>query len=121
MKKTPIEFSSAKANPGHDDVKDIDAEELKGLLDKVHLIDVRRPDEFTGELGHIKGARLIVLDTLPQHIDKLPKDEPIVFICRSGARSCNATAHALGDNFKHVFNLKGGMLRWNELGYPIEK
>ena len=121
MKKAPIEFTTAKANPGYPGVMDIDAEELKGKLDKVHLIDVRRTDEFSGELGHVHGAKLIVLDTLPQYIGALPKDEPVVFICRSGGRSGNATAFALGEGFKHVFNLKGGMLRWNELGYATER
>jgi rhodanese-related sulfurtransferase len=66
------------------------------------------------------GARLIVLNNLPGEIDSLPKDEPIVFICRSGARSARATAFVQEHGFMDVYNMKGGMLRWNELKLPTE-
>ena len=121
IKKAPVNFQSAKPNPQASFVTDVAAEELSQKLTAVHLIDVRRPDEYTGELGHIAGTKLIVLDTLPEHLDSLPKDEPIVFVCRSGARSGQATAFALQNGFSQVFNMQGGMLKWNELGLPTEK
>lgn len=120
MKKAPVQFTSAAPNPGLPDVVDVSPEELREMSDKVHLVDVRRPEEYTGELGHVKGARLIVLDTIPEHVGSLPKDEPIVFICRSGGRSAQATAFALDQGFKHVYNMKGGMLLWNQLGFETE-
>ena len=121
MKKTPISFETATANPNAPDVEDIDPSELSKKTGLVHLVDVRGQDEYTGELGHIAGAKLIVLDTLPQHIDDLPKDETIVFICRSGARSARATSLAQDAGFEHVYNMKGGMLAWNSLGLPVER
>ena len=36
------------------------------------LLDVRSPDEFTGELGHIKGAQLIPLADLENQMDEIP-------------------------------------------------
>jgi rhodanese-related sulfurtransferase len=120
MSKSPVQFSTASANPDVPGVQDIDPNELHKKASDVCMIDVRRPDEFVGELGHIGGAKLIVLDTLPQHVDELPKDGTIVFVCRSGGRSARATAFALEHGFKSVFNMKGGMLRWNELGLPKE-
>lgn len=120
-KKPLANFSSAKPNPNLAIVQDITVDELSQKLDAAHLIDVRRSDEYSGELGHIKGTKLLTLDTLPEHLDTLPKDEPIVFVCRSGGRSAQATAFALQNGFKHVFNMQGGMLKWNELGLPIEK
>lgn len=121
MKKSSVTFTSSKPNPSLSIVTDISAAELSEKKTSVHLIDVRRPDEYTGELGHIEGTQLIVLDTLPEHLESLPKDEPIVFVCRSGARSAQATAFALQNGFDQVFNMQGGMLKWNELGLPIEK
>jgi rhodanese-related sulfurtransferase len=118
MSKNLVPFSTATANPEIPGVQDIDPVELQKKATTVHLIDVRHPDEYTGELGHISGTKLIVLDTLPQHIGDLPKDETIVFVCRSGGRSARATAFALENGFKSVYNMKGGMLRWNELGLP---
>ncbi len=113
-------FESTTANPDIEGVTDITPEELSSNLHRAVLIDVRQPDEFTGELGHIPGARLLVLNNLPGEIDSLPKDEPIVFICRSGGRSARATAFALEHGLMNVYNMKGGMLRWNELKLPTE-
>ena len=121
MKKAPVSFTSATANPDVPGVHDVTAEELVKRTGEVHLVDVRRPDEYVGELGHIAGSQHLLLDHLPDRIGELPKDEPIVFVCRSGARSGRATAFAIENGFKHVYNLKGGMLRWNELGLATER
>ncbi|MBL7666268.1 MAG: rhodanese-like domain-containing protein [Bacteriovoracaceae bacterium] len=85
------------------------------------LIDVRRPDEFTGELGHIPGAELVTLGpNLVQFLEEQDKDEKILFICRSGQRSANATLMALDMDYNDVANLEGGMILWNQLGLPKE-
>lgn len=120
MSKQITQFTTAKNNPDIPQVRDIQPEDLRGKQDQVHLIDVRRPEEYTGELGHIPGAKLIVLDTLPEHIDDIPRDSTVVFICRSGGRSARAAAFALDQGFEHVYNMQGGMLRWNELKYETE-
>ena len=121
VKKQPISFETCQVNPNAPGVNDISPEELMKKASQVHIIDVRGEDEYTGELGHIAGSKLIVLDTLPQHIDDLPRDEPIVFVCKSGGRSGRASAFAKDAGFEHVFNMKGGMLQWNALGLPVER
>lgn len=115
-----LEFESREENLHFDGVFDIDPQELLRKKDEVFLVDVRQPEEFTGELGHIPGAKLIVLDTLPDHIDQLPKDKTLVFVCRSGGRSARASSFATSQGFQNVFNLKGGMLLWNELHLPTK-
>lgn len=80
------------------------------------VIDVRGPDEFVGELGHIKGAKLITLGLeLHQFFETAPKEENYLFVCRSGGRSTQASLMAKAKGFSHVTNLAGGMLHWNEL------
>jgi rhodanese-related sulfurtransferase len=93
-------------------------------LNGFYLIDVRRDDEFSGELGHIKGAVLATLgDDLQDHLKKLITDgktnEKIIMICRSGARSSSATMLAQGLGFSKVYNLEGGMMGWNEQGLAV--
>ncbi len=80
------------------------------------LIDVRSEAEFNGELGHIEGSILIPLDKLSENIEKLEKykNDNIIVICRSGARSTTAAALLTGMGFENVSNLRGGMLAWNE-------
>jgi hydroxyacylglutathione hydrolase len=80
------------------------------------LIDVRNPDEFTGELGHIDGAKLITLgEELSSWLKEQDKDSKIIFICRSGGRSGRATEEAINLGIKNSINMTGGMLLWNEL------
>ncbi|OQW50651.1 MAG: sulfurtransferase [Proteobacteria bacterium SG_bin7] len=118
-KQTTIEFATAMENPSVPGVLDISPEEFKQKKDKVIAIDVRRHDEWIGELGHIAGCRLITLDVLNEGMDEFPKDATIVFICRSGGRSARASAIAQARGFKSVYNLKGGMMLWNELKYEV--
>ncbi len=116
MKKI-VTFNTMTENPDHTGVFDISPEEVKQKASDVTLIDVRKHDEFVGELGHIKGAQLITLDYLSDEIQDLPKDSTIVFICRSGGRSGRAAALAQVKGLKHVFNMKGGMMLWNALDF----
>lgn len=108
-------------NPRYAGVFDISAEELKTNLESVNVVDVRQPEEYEGELGHIPNSELFVLDQLADNVFKIPKGKPLVIVCRSGARSAQAAAFLQDSGFQNVFNLQGGMIRWNELGYEIEK
>jgi rhodanese-related sulfurtransferase len=82
-------------------------------LGELHLVDVREPDEFTGPLGHLSGAELAPLGTVPQAAAGWDRSAPILLICRSGARSGRAAAFLARQGFDAVFNLTGGMLAWN--------
>ncbi len=113
-------FESATAHPELNDVQNIDPKELNNKASDVQLIDVRRPDEFIGQLGHIPGAELITLDTLEDNLGKLSKDKTIVFICRSGGRSANATQFVKSKGFTEAYNMTGGMILWNELGFDTQ-
>lgn len=87
------------------------------------FLDVREFEEYTGELGHIPGARLIPLKELPLRIEELEayRDRHIIAVCRAGVRSATAAAILTGLAFEHVTNLKGGMLEWNDRGLPVER
>ncbi|ORU90562.1 MAG: sulfurtransferase [Cycloclasticus sp. symbiont of Poecilosclerida sp. M] len=108
------------------EVMQLDAQQIKDKIesDKTPLIiDVREGAEFHGELGHIKGSRLIPMGKLPAAADSLDaeRDNEIILVCRSGARSTTAAAILTGLGFSQVKNLSGGMLAWNEKGYAIER
>ncbi len=115
-----VNFKTAQSNPENKNVSDIDPKELWERMQDVTIIDVRRPDEYEGELGHIPGAQLMVLDTLPTRVKDIPCDKTVVFVCRSGGRSGRATAFAKEQGYQNVFNMKGGMLLWNEMKLEVE-
>jgi len=101
---------------------EVSAEQLLPHLGKVKLIDVRRPEEFVGELGHIPGAVLVPLgEELMSFLKTQEPQEEIVFVCRSGVRSATACQMGLQLGIKSVLNLQGGMVRWNQLNYPTER
>lgn len=114
------DFQTAEENPFVAGVRDILPTELWELKDNVRIIDVRQPEEYVGELGHVPGSELIVLGTVPETLPSYSKDQTIVFVCRSGGRSAQASAYAQSQGFESVFNMKGGMLFWNDLKLPTE-
>lgn len=87
----------------------------KGLV----IIDVRRPDEFGDELGHIRDASLISLGPdFEERLCQLPRTRAYLFVCRRGGRSARAARIAQMAGFPRIFNLAGGMMRWCEEGLP---
>jgi hydroxyacylglutathione hydrolase len=114
------QFTTQEPNHSYDDVTDLHPSEIWEKKSQLVVIDVRRPDEFNGELGHVPGAQNIVLDTLPTQLDQIPKDKPVVFYCVSGGRSGRACSFAVSHGFSNVFNMKGGMQLWHQLGFDVE-
>jgi glyoxylase-like metal-dependent hydrolase (beta-lactamase superfamily II)/rhodanese-related sulfurtransferase len=93
---------------------------LEEHLRDVQIVDVREPGEFNGPLGHVPGAELIPLGKLVQSLDKVSKAKPVVTVCRSGARSAQATVLLGKAGFDKVANLSGGMLRWRAQRFAVE-
>ncbi len=87
----------------------------------VLLVDVREPDEFVGELGHIAGSKLIPMRGLLEVAAGWDRDAEIVLICRSGGRSMNCAEVLVRMGFSRVMNLAGGMIAWNRAGLAVER
>lgn len=87
-------------------------------LGELRLIDVRESDEYVGPLGHIPGAELVPLATVPDAARAWDRDQPVLLICRSGARSARAAALLAGLGFRNLYNLVGGMTAWDANAHP---
>lgn len=99
-----------------DGIPTVTPEDVSELSD-FEIIDVRRQEEFNAELGHIESARLITLGPdLKDFLNRNEKKRQLIFVCRSGVRSAQATQDALSAGFSEVYNMDGGMLKWNALG-----
>jgi rhodanese-related sulfurtransferase len=85
------------------------------------VIDVREPDEYVGPLGHIAGAELVPLTTIPDAASGWDRAATYVIVCRSGARSGRAAAWMASAGFTDVYNLAGGMMGWNDAGLPVAR
>ena len=83
----------------------------------IQLIDVRQPEER--EAGRIAGDEFIELAQLAAEVDNIDRDRPVVFYCRSGARSAMATEAFRGAGFD-AHNMLGGLLEWHAAGLPLD-
>ncbi len=83
------------------------------------FIDVRTPEEYAA--GHIPGAKLIPLDELEQRLAEVPRDRQVYLYCRSGHRSAKAAEILAKHGFTNIENVQGGMLAWQQAGYPVKK
>lgn len=96
-------------------MESITTQELRSLLSgnfEGLLIDVREPEEYA--VAHIEGSQLIPLKTLPEQLDKLPKDREILVHCKMGGRSARAVQLLLDHGFTRVKNVAGGIDAWLE-------
>ncbi len=82
----------------------------------VTILDVREPPELTGDLGRLPGSLHIPLGTLRARVAEVPREKPIVCVCRSGRRSAQACAILDQAGVDRVANAAGGMIRWRALG-----
>ncbi len=101
-------------------IKEIDAPQLaQWVSDDSHdlrVIDVRQMQEIA--LGTVPKAEALPLHTLPLKINELSRDEKLVLVCRSGARSAQACMFLQQQGFANVYNLRGGMMSWMQNGFP---
>ncbi|MFT3711582.1 MAG: rhodanese-like domain-containing protein [Archangium sp.] len=112
-------YDSAKPNPaGH---RDVSIDDVKLPVSGYRLIDVREPHEYVGELAHIAGSELVPMNSVMAKAADWKKDEPLLFVCKSGGRSANVAAAMTRAGFSKAMNLVGGMLAWNSSGKPVEK
>ena len=103
----------------------VDVPELKQRLDAgadVLVLDVRKPEDFTGEQGHIPGALNIPLPELSARMEELNdrQQRPIVTICRTDRMSSAAARLLAQQGFTDVRVARMGMTDWNRNGYPVE-
>ena len=80
------------------------------LKEGLQLFDVRTEGER--QTAMITGSRLLDRATEAE-ITQLPKDAVLVFHCHHGGRSQAAAEHFLGQGFKNVYNLAGGIDAWS--------
>ncbi len=85
------------------------------------ILDVRTPEEFTGELGHLPLALNIPVTDLAKRLDELEanKSNEIITVCKSGGRAHTAAQILMQAGFPHVHVMMGGMLAWTSQGTKV--
>ena len=88
-------------------------------LGNVVILDVRTPDEFNG--GTIENAinADITSYDFTNVVQTLDKSTPVMVYCLSGGRSKDAAKALRNMGFNTVYELKGGILKWNAENLPV--
>jgi thioredoxin len=91
------------------------AEKLK-TTENPQLIDVRTPEEFTTE--RIENASNINwnADDFETKCKNLDNTKPVFVYCKVGGRSTKAAEKLADMGFKTIYNLDGGIMKWNASG-----
>ena len=81
------------------------------------LVDVREDAELAE--GRFPGARHVAMAQLTERAESIPREPPVVFACRTGARS-GLAAEAFRASGWEAYNLAGGIEAWEAAGLELE-
>lgn len=103
--------------------KEVTAVDAVTLINREHAVyvDVREDKEYAE--GHIIDSIHIPLGQLTERVTELDayKQQPVIVGCRSGSRSAMGCARLRKAGFEQVYNLKGGILAWQNANLPLEQ
>ncbi len=77
----------------------------------VHLVDIRSREEF--EATHIESAVLLSQPVMQEILANWPRADLMVLYDHRGQKSLDAAAYFIGQGFKNVRGLRGGIDAWS--------
>jgi rhodanese-related sulfurtransferase len=98
-------------------IQEIDVDTLESRSAETIVLDVREPEEYAH--GHVPGAINLPQADLASRLDEIPRECPLVLICRSGARSLRAAQFLRQVGFEQLANVQGGTEAWRAAGKPL--
>jgi rhodanese-related sulfurtransferase len=109
----PVDINNLPAN--------MTVQQAKPLLDNsgVFWLDVREQSEY--DAGHIPGVTLIPTGQVESRLSEIPKDKPVIVTCRTGNRSAAVAQFLQEQGYTNVHNMQGGIVAWQNAGFPVAK
>jgi sulfur dioxygenase len=95
-------------------VPEVEPEWVMQNQPSVTILDVRDADEIDESLGGLLNLIHIPLAELRARVDEVPRDKPVVTLCRSGKRSSLALGILKAAGHEQVANIQGGILHWHQ-------
>ena len=92
---------------------DIDVHQLAGMRNDgaAHtVLDVREPQELA--VCAIDGSLTIPMQQVPNELEGMPREGPLIVVCHHGMRSAMVTQFLRRNGFDNAWNLAGGIDAW---------
>ena len=85
------------------------------------VLDIRDEKEFAA--GHLPRARHIPVRELAARVGEIAKfkAKPVIVTCNSGTRAGAACRLLKQSGFSTVYQLRGGLVAWQQASLPLEK
>ena len=101
--------------------KNVEPKELNSMLKNKDFVLINVHIPFAGDIA--KTDLSIPYDQIEQNLSQLPaeKDAKILLYCRSGHMSQIAAEKLVSLGYTNIWNLKGGMIDWEQAGFDLEK
>ena len=101
--------------------KNVEPKELNSMLKNKDFVLINVHIPFAGNIA--KTDLSISYDQIEQNLSQLPadKDAKILLYCRSGHMSQIAAEKLVSLGYTNIWNLKGGMIDWEQAGFDLEK
>ncbi len=98
------------------------AEQLIAKEAGLQILDVRTPEEVSaGVIANAKTINWFDADFATRAEASLDKTKPVLVYCKVGGRSAQAAEVLVQKGFTKVYNLKGGMMKWEGDSHPVQK
>ena len=118
-----VDVIGEKADVDGDAYNNINTDELKTILNNKDFVFVNVHIPFEGNIADTDLSIPYDQITEPTYLSQLPADKnaKVVLYCRSGRMSAIAAEELVKLGYTNIWNLKDGMLDWEQAGYPLEK
>ncbi len=106
-------------------INNVDVNTARDLVTQnktVIVLDVRTPEEYA--IGHIEGALNINIAEadFSKRVSKLDRDKTYIIHCSANVkngRSAKSLEIMSSFGFDKLLNMEGGIIAWEQSGYPI--
>ena len=118
----PVDIVGEKVSVDGGAYNNIHADELKTILNDKDFVFINVHVPFEGNIADTDLSIPYDGITEPANLAQLPADQnaKIVLYCRSGRMSAIAAEELVKLGYTNIWNLKGGMLEWEQAGFEIQ-
>ena len=106
----------SQSNPAIKTLSVKDFSERLNITENPQLLDVRTPQEYVVEHVDKSINNNILDDEFASKTKTLDASKPVFVYCKAGSRSAKAAEKLAELGFKTIYNLDGGLMKWNANG-----